>query len=95
MQGVGKNNDKVLILGATNLPWALDPAVRWWFEKRILIPLPDLEAWEYLIKRKLKGLDANLTDSDYEYIARKTEGYSGSDLEIFCRDAAFIPLHFA
>lgn len=28
MQGVGHNDDGVLILGATNLPWALDPAIR-------------------------------------------------------------------
>ena len=28
MQGVGNNSDGVLVLGATNLPWALDPAVR-------------------------------------------------------------------
>lgn len=28
MQGVGNNNDGVLVLGATNLPWALDPAIR-------------------------------------------------------------------
>ena len=28
MQGVGSNNDSVLVLGATNLPWSLDPAIR-------------------------------------------------------------------
>ena len=26
--GVGQDNDQVLVLGATNLPWALDPAIR-------------------------------------------------------------------
>ena len=95
MQGVGSNNEKVLVLGATNLPWALDPAVRRRFERRVLIPLPDMEARMYLIRNKLKGLDKNLSDKDLEYIAGKTDGYSGSDLEIFCRDAAFEPLHLA
>jgi vacuolar protein-sorting-associated protein 4 len=28
MQGVGNNNDGVLVLGATNLPWELDNAIR-------------------------------------------------------------------
>lgn len=57
MQGVGNNNEKVLVLAATNIPWALDPAVRRRFERRVLIPLPDYDARKYLIKNKLKGLD--------------------------------------
>lgn len=95
MQGVGSQNEKVLVLGATNLPWALDPAVRRRFERRVLIPLPDMEARMYLIRNKLKGLDKNLSDKDIEHIATKTEGFSGSDLEILCRDSAFEPLHLA
>lgn len=95
MQGVGKQNEQVLVLGATNLPWALDPAVRRRFERRVYIPLPDQEARMYLVRNKLKGMDNNLADSDIAQIAAKTDGYSGSDLEIFCRDAAFEPLHLA
>lgn len=40
MQGVGSNNDKLLVLGATNTPWELDSAIRRRFEKRIYIALP-------------------------------------------------------
>lgn len=95
MQGVGKANEKVLVLGATNLPWALDPAVRRRFEKRIYIPLPDIEARMYLLRNKLKNLDGNLTDKDIKKIGEMTEGYSGSDLEILAKDAAMEPLRFA
>lgn len=85
----------MLILGATNLPWALDPAVRRRFERRVYIPLPDLDARMYLVKNKLKGLDKNLSDQDLLEIAQATNGYSGADIEILCRDAAFEPLHLA
>lgn len=41
MQGVGSDNQGILVLGATNLPWEIDPAVRRRLEKRIYISLPD------------------------------------------------------
>jgi vacuolar protein-sorting-associated protein 4 len=44
MQGVGHDDTGVLVLGATNLPWALDPAIRRRFERRIYISLPEYEA---------------------------------------------------
>ena len=44
MNGVGHDDTGVLVLGATNIPWQLDPAIKCRFEKRTYIPLPDLEA---------------------------------------------------
>ncbi len=95
MQGLGNENKNVLILGATNLPWALDNAVRRRFEKRIYISLPDIEARSYLLRKKLKGLDKLLTKDDLNYVAKHSDGYSGSDLEILAKDAAMEPLRFA
>ena len=50
MQGVGNDCQDVLVLGATNLPWALDPAVRRRFEKRVYIPLPDIKGRLAMLK---------------------------------------------
>jgi vacuolar protein-sorting-associated protein 4 len=75
MQGVGSNNDGVLVLGATNLPWALDPAIRRRFEKRIYIPLPDEMGRYALLKNRLKDVDCDISDEDLENLAIRLEGY--------------------
>jgi vacuolar protein-sorting-associated protein 4 len=93
MDGVGKSLDGVLILGATNAPWDLDPAARRRFEKRIYIPLPDREARETLVSLKTRGIGCAISDADVAQIAEWTEGYSGADIAILCRDAAIAPLN--
>ena len=52
MQGVGNSMDGVLVLGATNVPWELDNAIRRRFQKRIYISLPDATARAGMLKNK-------------------------------------------
>ncbi|CAD8150837.1 unnamed protein product [Paramecium octaurelia] len=92
MQGVGNNNESVLVLGATNLPWTLDPAIRRRFEKRIYIPLPEFQGRLQLLKNKMQSTPNNLTPAEFEDIAKMLEGYSGSDMNTLIRDACFEPL---
>lgn len=93
--GINEHTDRVLFLGATNLPWTLDPAVRRRFERRVYIPLPNYQGRLYFLKRRLKGLDDALEENDLSHVAQSTEGYSCADLEILLRDAAFEPLALA
>lgn len=92
MQGVGRDDEGVLVLGASNLPWALDAAVRRRFEKRIYIPLPDYNARGYMIDRLIKKQENNIQQHEIQQFAQSTEGYSCSDISIIVKDAVMQPL---
>lgn len=62
MQGVGNTKSNLTVLGATNLPWELDPAIIRRFPKRIYIPLPEEQSREYLIKHSLRNEQHSITD---------------------------------
>lgn len=92
MQGVGNDNDGILVLGATNIPWTLDSAIRRRFEKRIYIPLPEEHARSFMFKLHLGSTPNDLTDADFTTLGKKTEGYSGADVSIIVRDALMQPV---
>jgi len=92
MQGVGHDDKGVLVLGATNLPWALDPAIRRRFERRIYISLPEFEARLGMLKRGMRDNPHELSDKDFEEFAHKTDNFSGSDISILVRDAVYEPV---
>ncbi|KAG8488604.1 hypothetical protein CXB51_016522 [Gossypium anomalum] len=92
MQGVGNNDQKVLVLAATNTPYALDQAIRRRFDKRIYIPLPDLKARQHMFKVHLGDTPHNLTENDFESLAHRTDGFSGSDISVCVKDVLFEPV---
>lgn len=92
MQGVGDDNEGLLVLGATNTPWILDAAIRRRFEKRIYIPLPDEPARVVMFKLHIGSTPHTLTEQDIRVLAAKTEGYSGADISIVVRDALMEPI---
>lgn len=89
MQGVGNDTSGILVLGATNLPWQLDSAIRRRFERRVYIPLPDLRARQLLFELCVGDTPNELSKQDYTEFAQKAEGYSGSDISILVRNALF------
>jgi len=69
MQGVGNDCQDVLVLGATNLPWALDPAVRRRFEKRVYIPLPDIKGRMAMVKNVIKKNNIKMNNQEIQHLA--------------------------
>ncbi|KIY62200.1 AAA-domain-containing protein [Cylindrobasidium torrendii FP15055 ss-10] len=92
MNGVGHDDTGVLVLGATNIPWQLDNAIKRRFEKRIHIPLPGIDARRDMFQLHVGNTPCELTTKDYRTLASKTEGYSGSDISIVVRDALMQPV---
>ena len=89
------NNDNkttpkfIMVLGATNLPWDLDDALRRRFEKRIYIPLPNKEGRKQMFNINFKGIKLDNTVKIDELV-EKTKGYSGHDIASVCREASLM-----
>jgi vacuolar protein-sorting-associated protein 4 len=93
MQGVNSNDAaRVLMLGATNLPYNLDQAIRRRFDKRIYIPLPEAHARANIFKIHLGDTPNSLTDADFQELGRRTEGFSGSDISTVVKDVLMQPI---
>jgi katanin p60 ATPase-containing subunit A1 len=90
----------VIVLCTTNCPWDLDEAMRRRLEKRIYIPLPNAQARIDLFKINLKDIPVEDTlignqESYSEHMALLgdlTEGYSGADIHLVCREASMMPM---
>lgn len=76
MQGVGNDMNGVLVLGATNIPWQIDSAIRRRFERRIYIPLPDASARARMFTLNVGNTPCRLAPQDIKLLSEKTEGYS-------------------
>jgi len=92
MNGVGHDDTGVLVLGATNIPWQLDPAIKRRFERRIYIPLPGTDARKRMFEIHVGSTSCELTLKDYRTLAIRSDGYSGSDIAVVVRDALMQPV---
>ncbi|KAJ8121508.1 hypothetical protein ONZ43_g2053 [Nemania bipapillata] len=84
--------NRVLVLAATNLPWAIDEAARRRFVRRQYIPLPEPETRTAQLKTLLGQQKHNLTEADILELVDLTDGFSGSDITALAKDAAMGPL---
>ncbi|KAM7533862.1 hypothetical protein Aperf_G00000108347 [Anoplocephala perfoliata] len=94
MDGLAKSDDLVFLLAASNIPWELDHAMLRRLEKRILVDLPCFEArkkmFENLLPKKSSnsGMPRLTVQVDYHRMAELTDGYSGADIRLVCKEVA-------
>jgi len=81
----------VLVVGATNKPWALDPAVLRRMPRQITVPLPDREGRRDILAKLLRG-ELVAEGLPLGGVAAATEGYSGSDLKELVKAAVLLPI---
>eukprot|EP00250_Pteridium_aquilinum_P014956 c22302_g2_i1 orf=409-1845(+) len=89
---MSNDDDRVVVMGATNRPEEIDDAVRRRLVKRIYVPLPSKSTRREVLNKLLKGSAYSLPQAEIERIAQDTDGYSGSDLHALCQEAAMIPI---
>ncbi len=81
IDGFQSKGSGLMVLGATNNPWAVDDAAMrpGRFSQKIYIPLPDKNARRAMLKARLKNTKLD-GDVDVDGIAEKTDGFSGADI---------------
>jgi SpoVK/Ycf46/Vps4 family AAA+-type ATPase len=85
-------DDKVVVLGATNRIEDVDEALLRRFHARICVGPPTHAARVALLKSFVATVEHDLSAKQFEAIAHATEGWSGADIEVLCREAALGPV---
>ncbi len=79
---------QIIVIGATNLPQVLDPALRrpGRFDRELLISLPSESARRSILGVHTRGMPL-AADVNLDELSRETRGYSGADLKALCQEA--------
>ncbi len=88
MDGLNRRQN-VIVIAATNIPNAIDPALRrpGRFDREITIPIPDKAGRLEILEIHSRGMPLT-EDVGLQELADRTHGFVGADLEAFCREAA-------
>jgi len=85
-------NERVVVMAATNRPQELDEAALRRFPKRVYVTLPQVSTRSDLLRKLLSKQGCSLNDAELKRLATLTEGYSASDLTALAKDAALGPI---
>ncbi len=88
MDGMSERG-QVIVLGATNRPESLDPALRrpGRFDREIEIGVPNVEGRLEILQIHTRGMPLS-DDIDFQDLASELHGYTGADINALCREAA-------
>jgi len=88
-----KSRGQLIVIGATNIPNTLDPALRrpGRFDREITIGIPDRNSRRAILEIHTRGMPLS-EDVDLDKLAEITHGFVGADLEALCREAAMSTL---
>ena len=88
-----KSRGRVIVIGATNIPNTLDPALRrpGRFDRELSIAIPDQPGRLEILEIHTRGMPL-ADDVDLAWLAAVTHGFVGADLEALCREAAMTAL---
>lgn len=93
LDGAGTGEEeRILVVGATNRPQELDEAARRRLVKRLYIPLPEFPARKKIVERLMSSERSALTNEEINEVASLTEGYSGADMKNLCQEASLGPI---
>ncbi|MCL2464794.1 MAG: ATP-binding protein, partial [Micrococcales bacterium] len=87
LDGIGSDNDGVYVLGATNQPWQVDPALRrpGRFDRTLLVLPPDAPARQEIFRHHLQ--DRPIEGIDLARLAAQSDGLTGADIALVCESA--------
>jgi len=90
LDGIQRNAEGILVVGATNRPWDIDPALTraGRFEDELYVPIPTESERRELFAYYLEGVP--VADIDFERLARETRSYSPADIEHVVSNAKYL-----
>ncbi len=78
---------QVVVLAATNRLDDLDEAVIRRFEAKVYVGLPSLTARVHMLRTHMQHVPCALSEEEFHSVAQLTTDWSGSDIEVLCREA--------
>ncbi|KAJ6643064.1 Vacuolar protein sorting-associated protein 4B, partial [Pseudolycoriella hygida] len=88
MDGFKGSNDGILIMATTNVPQQLDNGILRRFDKLIYVKLPTYKDRRQMFEQRYSIPEyANLTNENFDELAARTSGFSGSDISNICNEA--------